>query len=166
MFYQLLVETDPLPALTPANSLGWSVSMAVGIVLIAIVLCGILMIVLRRAFQFLRRPDVHGLDPDRVKETWHQIEQTSQQGVMGAKMAIIEADKLLDGVLKAMFIPGETLGERLKVACYKYKNLQKVWGAHKLRNQLVHDTSFEISMPQARAALNDFRSALRLLGML
>ncbi len=81
-------------------------------------------------------------------------------------MAIVEADKLLDSSLKSMTIPGETLGERLKFASYKYPELRKVWFAHKLRNQLVHEASFEISVGQAKSALHEYKKALKVLHVL
>jgi hypothetical protein len=114
----------------------------------------------------LRRPDLYGMTREKVKDMWKQIEHTSDQGVMGAKLAVIEADKLLDGVLKSMVMPGETLGERLRSAEYKYPNIKNVWPAHKLRNQLVHDSTFELSVRQAKSALKDFEAALKTLNVL
>jgi len=85
---------------------------------------------------------------------------------MGAKLALLEADNLLDSGLKSIMMPGETLGERLKVAGYKYPNLKNVWWAHKLRNQLAHESSFQISQRQARQALDEFERALKTLNIL
>ena len=147
------------------------VSAAPGVLWPAIVIIGlVVLIVLGVAFQKLlhamRRPDMYGLTPEKVRETWAQIEEMSGQGVMGAKLAVIEADKLLDGVMRSLIIPGETMGERLKSAQYKYKDINKVWPAHKLRNQLVHDSTFEITISQAKRALKDFEAALKTLHVL
>jgi hypothetical protein len=65
-----------------------------------------------------------------------------------------------------MMIPGETLADRLKMAAYNYPAITKVWSAHKLRNQLVHDSSFELRASEARRALSDFHDALRTLRIL
>lgn len=114
----------------------------------------------------MSRPELLGLSREQIAERWKQIRLTSQQGLMGAKLAIMEADTLLDSGLKSMMMPGDTLGERLKVACYKYPKLQNVWWAHKLRNQLAHETAFQISQRQAEQAMDEFEKALKTLNVL
>jgi hypothetical protein len=114
----------------------------------------------------LTQPELVGLSREQIAERWAQIRQTSQQGLMGAKLAIMEADTLLDSGLKSMMMPGETLGERLKVASYKYPKLKNVWWAHKLRNSIAHEASFQISSYQAKQALDEFEKALKTLNVL
>jgi hypothetical protein len=116
--------------------------------------------------KLISRPELHGLTRDQVKKKWEEVERISSQGIMGAKMGIVEADKLLDGALKSMMMPGDTLGERLKVACYKYPELRKVWYAHKLRNQIVHEATFEISERQGRSAIQEYKKALKVINVL
>lgn len=117
--------------------------------------------------RLLTRPEMYGLTREQVAERWKQIREMSHaQGLMGAKLAIMEADTLLDSGLKSLMMPGDTLGERLKVACYKYPSLSKVWWAHKLRNQIVHEATFQISPRQARQALDEFEKALKTLNVL
>jgi hypothetical protein len=163
MIFQIIVDSQTSPIAQPVNGVGilWPAILIIGLVIV---------IVLGIAFQKLlhafRRPELHGLTPEKILETWNQIEQMANQGVMGSKLAVIEADKLLDGVLRSMIMPGETMGERLKSASYKYKDINKVWPAHKLRNQMVHDTTFEISSSQAKRALKDFEAALITLHVL
>ena len=65
---------------------------------------------------------------------------------METKIAIIEADKLVDNILKKGGIKGSTLGERLRnteklVPREVYSNM---WEAHKVRNMIVHDDDFDI----------------------
>lgn len=121
---------------------------------------------IRRLIRFLTRPEMHGMTREQMAARWAEIRKTSEQGVMGAKLAIMEADTLLDAGLKSIMMPGETLGERLKVACYKYPNLRAVWPAHKLRNSLAHEATFQISTRQARQALDEFEKALKLLNVM
>ncbi|MDO8583719.1 MAG: hypothetical protein Q7R83_00900 [bacterium] len=135
-------------------------------IIAGIVVLLILSVLIAKVVRLFKRPEMVGLEPVQIKESWAQIQAVSTQGIMGAKMAVIEADKLLDNALKAMFMPGETLGERLKVAAYKYPKIRDVWPAHKLRNQLVHDAAFEISPRQAAQALRDFERALKVLNVL
>ena len=109
---------------------------------------------------------VAGMPREEIAKRWAQVRQTSTQGIMGAKLALLEADTLLDMGLKSIMMPGETLGERLKVACYKYPKLKDVWWAHKLRNSLAHDASFQLSERQARQAIDEFERALKTLNVL
>ncbi|MBU0540453.1 hypothetical protein KKF59_02815 [Patescibacteria group bacterium] len=114
----------------------------------------------------LTRPEMFGLTREEIQRRWKMIRETAKQGTMGAKVAIMEADTLLDSALKSMTMPGQTLGERLKMACYKYPNLKKVWWAHKLRNQLVHEATFQLGSRQAHQALDEFEKALKTLNLL
>lgn len=57
------------------------------------------------------------------------------------KQLIMQADALVDSVLKAANVPGSNMGERLK-----YLNpildravLNRLWAAHKKRNELAHE---------------------------
>jgi hypothetical protein len=133
----------------------------IAIIVIAAIAFGIWKI--KRLFT---RPEMYGLSREEIMERWGMIRKTGTQGIMGAKLAIMEADTLLDSALKSMTMPGTTLGERLKVACYKYPKLRNVWWAHKLRNQLVHESSFQIGQRQANQALDEYEKALKTLNLL
>lgn len=78
------------------------------------------------------------------------------------KFAIIEADKLVDDVLKSAGFAGESMGERLMIIKPgELLNLQYLWDAHKLRNLLVHDVNYQITHQQAIWAIEAFEGVLR-----
>jgi len=80
-------------------------------------------------------------------------------------MAIIEGDKLLDKALCEMGTPGRTMGDRLKkVGKTKFTELNAVWHAHKMRNQIAHESDFHPEYRQAQHALETYRQALKDLG--
>ena len=80
-------------------------------------------------------------------------------------MTIIEGDKLLDKALCEMGVPGRTMGDRLKkVGKEKFTELNAVWHAHKLRNQIAHETDFKPEFRQAQHALETYKRALKDLG--
>lgn len=80
-------------------------------------------------------------------------------------MAIVNADKLLDKALCEMGVPGRTMGDRLKkIGKDKFTELNAVWYAHKLRNQIAHEHDFQPDYNQAKHALATYRKALRDLG--
>ena len=79
--------------------------------------------------------------------------------------SIVEADKLLDKALCEMGIPGKTMGDRLKkVGREKFSQLNAVWSAHKLRNQIAHEPRFSLDYAQAKRALAAYEQALKDLG--
>ncbi len=78
------------------------------------------------------------------------------------KFAVIEADKLVDDVLKSAGFAGESMGERLMlIKPDQLLNLQYLWDAHKLRNLLVHDVNYQITHRQAIWAIEAFENVLR-----
>ena len=80
-------------------------------------------------------------------------------------MTIIEGDKLRDKALCEMGVPGRTMGDRLKkVGKEKFTELNAVWHAHKLRNQIAHETDFKPEFRQAQHALETYKQALKDLG--
>lgn len=56
------------------------------------------------------------------------------------KLAVIEADIVLDGILKERGYVGTTLGERLRsISPQQLASLQDAWEAHKTRNMIAHE---------------------------
>ncbi len=56
------------------------------------------------------------------------------------KLAIIEADIILDDLLKTRGYAGSTLGERLRsITPSQLESLDDAWEAHKVRNRIAHD---------------------------
>ena len=83
-----------------------------------------------------------------------------------AKMAVIEADKLVDMILKRAGMAGETMGERLRrtqklVARGVYNDM---WEAHKVRNQLVHEIDHGIDSQKSAQAIWKMKKYLVDLG--
>ena len=77
------------------------------------------------------------------------------------KIAVIEADKELDTALREAGTPGETMGERLQniVSADVGGNLEEVWLAHKVRNDLVHNAQFELDSLTARKSVQALEEA-------
>ena len=56
------------------------------------------------------------------------------------RLAILEADIMLGGVLDAIFLPGETMADKLKaVEKSDFRTIDNAWEAHKVRNQVAHE---------------------------
>ncbi len=83
------------------------------------------------------------------------------------KLALIEADKIFDDLLKRIGYAGETMAERLKrINTAQISNIDSIWQAHKLRNQLVHNPDFHLTHGQVREAVEAYESAMKELEIL
>ncbi len=83
------------------------------------------------------------------------------------KMAIIEADKIFDDIIKRIGYKGDDMGERLKqINSAQIANIDEIWQAHKLRNQLVHEPGFQINQSQAKRSIEIYQRAIKDLGAL
>lgn len=120
-----------------------------------------------RLRRMMRRPELLGMSREDIKKRWINIEALLERNdEMSYKLSVLEADKLLDHVLKSMGCGGTNLGERIKLMSYKYPKLRNVWGAHIVRNKIAHEASYHLSRNSARAAIAQFKNALQELGTL
>lgn len=102
-----------------------------------------------------------------ITRQWAEVEAlVDQKNPTAWKLAVLEADKLLDYGLKSLGLPGQTLGERLKVAVYRQPALRAVWEAHAVRNRLAHEPQYTLDQATARRTLKQFAQALKVLRVL
>jgi hypothetical protein len=106
-----------------------------------------------------------GLDKEEFTRRWKDI-QTLIGSPEGSKMAIIEADNLVDEAMKQLRISGKTMGERLVTARKLFSDNDSIWMAHKLRNKIVHESNVRLQSAQLKDAIIGFRKALKDLGAL
>jgi hypothetical protein len=81
-------------------------------------------------------------------------------------IAVTEADRLLDEVLKRRHYKGKTTGERLVSAQHDFTNNESLWFGHKLYNRIKDDGLSKLSKQDTLEALGGFRQALKDLGAL
>lgn len=76
------------------------------------------------------------------------------------RQAIIEADIILDEMLRRMSYDGLTIGDMLKqVEPSDFITLEKAWEAHKFRNEIAHTGSeFKLSREEAERVINLYRA--------
>lgn len=105
------------------------------------------------------------LDVEKYRRNWLQIEsQLIKDQESSYHLVILNADKLLDQALKQRGLHGETMGARMKSAQNTWSNANAVWSAHKLRNQIAHETEVRVQYNDARRALAAFKQGLKDLG--
>ncbi len=76
------------------------------------------------------------------------------------KLAIIEADIMLDDLLDVLNYRGETLADKLKsIEESDFVTLDLAWEAHKVRNVIAHEGSdFQLNEREARRVIELYRS--------
>lgn len=102
-----------------------------------------------------------------VVEGWKHVQELiSSQNPSDWNMAIIEADALLDDVLRHLGYEGETVAEKFKIIDpHELPSLDRVWSAHRLRNSIVHDPLEQHTKETITHALSSYEQALKELGV-
>lgn len=108
----------------------------------------------------------HKFDKEDYQIDFLRIERSLEKDNESSyAMAIIEGDKILDRAMMEMGVQGRTMGDRLKrIGKAKFTQLNSVWHAHKLRNQIAHEHDFRPDYRQALHALETYKQALKDLG--
>lgn len=104
-----------------------------------------------------------GLDKNFIRQKWQEIESLMKLGQpSNYSRAVLEADKLLDHVLRGYRAPGMTMGDRLKASKnrFSFEGYNAAWQGHKVRNELVHNAQYELMDYQARESIGNFKKAL------
>lgn len=129
--------------------------------LIGILVVGVLLVVVIA----LSKKGGVALDVNKYRQKWLTIEQQLKKDEPTSHvLCILNADKLLDQALRERGIKGETMGARMKTLQANWSNANAVWGAHKLRNQIAHETDVQVDYETARRALGCFKQALKDVG--
>jgi len=95
------------------------------------------------------REDVGG----SKNEDWSKtLEYLFSQHSSDWKLAIIEADSMLEVLLDQLGFKGETLGDKLKSANQEnFPQLSAAWEVHTIRNKIAHEgLAFELSQHEAK----------------
>lgn len=79
------------------------------------------------------------------------------------RLAIIEADTMLDELMQYLGFDGVSLGERLKSASPRvFPPLQEAWEVHNLRNKLAHEgLSYDLQPDEAIRARKTYENIFR-----
>ena len=83
------------------------------------------------------------------------------------RLAIIEADIILDDTLKKRGYVGKSLGERLKsISNGQLESLNDAWEAHKVRNRIAHDgADFVLTKRIAEETISRYQRVLKEFGV-
>lgn len=131
----------------------------------------IVLLVIQRGFSSNLRTSILGTDmpvefttkKDKLRKRWGDVKKRLEaEKESEYKVAVIEADAIIDDLIKRMGYAGGNLGERLAaVPIGQLENISDMAEAHEIRNKIVLDGSFEISREEAKKTLEKFESLLR-----
>jgi hypothetical protein len=92
---------------------------------------------------------------EEIQKEWRKIIKEQDH-----RHAILEADKLLDFALSKMGYRGG-LGAKLKKAPSLFKNINDVWAAHKIRNNIAHKINYKVDEKTYKATMLKFKQAFK-----
>lgn len=107
---------------------------------------------------------LEGEKPAPSNPHWERvIEHINSTNSSDWRLSIIEADVILDDVLKSKGYHGDSLGERLKsVDKSDMLTLDAAWEAHKVRNQVAHQgADFNLSERDAKHVIALYESVFK-----
>ena len=107
---------------------------------------------------FTKRP--YGVK--KMNKVWDVImEKLKSDSESDYKLAVIEADNILDEVFKKTGYKGKDLEAKLKqLSPTHYPNLDKMKEAHQIRNDIVRDPDYQLSLGEAKKVLAVYRKIL------
>ncbi len=112
-----------------------------------------------------RNDEASGTRNDR----WDHIQELiNSENPSDWRLAIIEADSVLETLLKGRDLPGKGIGEMLKsISPGDLGSMQAAWEAHLVRNKIAHDGSeFDLSNREARRTIQLYEVVFHELGFL
>ncbi len=161
----------PEKSLKDAGVKGWfkhfiAFLVIVGTILTLGLLAGIIYITIRtnqiraREAERIKKAIPKVMNSKRNERLEKIMEHVTSDNPNDWKLAIIEADIILDELLIKMGCAGDTLGERLKqVARGDLNTLDFAWEAHKVRNQIAHEGSdFILTQREAKRIIDLYKA--------
>jgi len=141
-----------------------------------IVFYDIVLLIIQRGFGSNLRELRFGIDmpseiagnKKKTKAQWENItKRLKSENESGYKVAIIEADKMIDELIEKLGYGGNNMGERLdNIPEGQLENLNEIREAHKIRNQIIHEDDFVIDKEMAKDIMDKYAEILRQFGVL
>jgi hypothetical protein len=101
---------------------------------------------------------------NRQMGKWEKIIKLSEsENSSDWRLAVIEADIVLDELLEKLQLPGDTMGEKLKaVEKSDFTTIESAWEAHKARNMITHEGSdFLVNQREIRRIISLYEAVFK-----
>lgn len=99
--------------------------------------------------------------PKPINPKWERVMAHAESANEGDwRLAVLEADIMLSELLDNLSLPGDSIGDKLKVVEKSdFLTLDNAWEAHKIRNQIAHEGGdFLLSQREARRVVELYRT--------
>lgn len=104
---------------------------------------------------------------EAVRTAWAEIEGSAARGAEGKRLAVINADRLADRLLKDAGYEGEGALDRMRaLPRERVASAADLMAAHRFRNRLVHEVGFQPDDRALDTALAQYRAFLTEVGYL
>lgn len=143
-FLQTSASADAYSTLYQYWTLWIAIVVIMGLLLSAsIIYCALRIMQVRRHERDKWRAAAHTVAANDIPKThlrWNRvIEQISSDNEDGWRLAILEADIMLNELLDVLGYRGETMAEKMKrVDRSRFHSIDLAWEAHGIRNQIAH----------------------------
>jgi hypothetical protein len=113
-------------------------------------------------------PATSGHVPGALQQRWNEIRaHLDSPRESEWKVAVLEADKLVDDALARAGFSGGSFGDRLtNIAPGVLVSLDGLWWAHKIRNRLAHEMDYFLRYTEAKQAVAYYEQALNELQLI
>ncbi|MBI4087910.1 hypothetical protein HY418_00815 [Candidatus Kaiserbacteria bacterium] len=150
----------------------WSVFVAVSL-FISLLLAALIIYCIVRIFQIRYRErlafeaaaqTVSAQDIPRTQLRWQRIiDQMQTDDEQGWRLAVLEADIMLNELLDTLGYKGETMGDKMKqVERSDFHTIDQAWEAHAFRNRIAHETAhLRLDKSEVEHAIGLYRRVLR-----
>lgn len=109
-------------------------------------------------------PKELAVNKGKLAKKWIKIKDRLESGKEAQyKVAIIEADEVIDQLLQKMGYEGGNMGERLdKMSPGEIENRDEIKEAHETRNKIIHDHQFEVNEDLAKETIKKFENFINI----
>ena len=99
----------------------------------------------------------------RIEKDWNKVKGRLDTGLESEyKLAAIEADNMMDSILKRMGYGGENLGERLgNLTSATLPNIEEIKEVHQMRNSIIRDPSYTVTLDDARKIMDAYEKGFQ-----
>ncbi len=112
----------------------------------------------------LSRPLEAEIEVFKKNERWQTVlKHVYSENSSDWRLAIIEADNILEEMVTRIGYKGENLGDKLKsIEPSDFLTLQDAWEAHKVRNKIAHEgLNFQIDHREAKRVISLFEKVFK-----
>jgi len=94
----------------------------------------------------------------QFSKQWQRVAKRLRTGTESeSKLALMEADRLLDETLDKAGLKGESVADRLKrTPPGAFPNIDEMLEAHKVSSDIIHDPDYKLSAEEAKNVMNKF----------